>query len=110
MPETKVTVPDKVKAGGELIVSADSEICFVNIYESPRERFDEKDVDQENGFWRGDIYETTHPENFSADLKTVKLKIRRGPDNKPAVYGRYLVKTKLKGIDVPFEKFIEVYI
>lgn len=104
MPE--LDIPEHIKSGGELIIKADKEISFVHVYESPRQKFDPEDKKQEHPFWRGDIYETTHSDNFKSDTE-VHLTMKRGPDNKPALYGNYLVKVGFSdGKEV--EKFLIV--
>lgn len=102
-------IPDKVKSGEELIVKTSATLeLFAIIYESPREIFEDGDVDHKNPLWRGDVFEVSHSEDYQKD--GIHLKMRRGPDNKPAIYGNYLVKVfKRSTLECVKEKIIQVY-
>lgn len=90
MSESSVKIPEKVISGVALEISADSDIEYVRIYESPRTYFLESDKKKENPIWTGDIFLMAHGPDFETNKKVV-LNLVRGPDNKPILYGRYLV-------------------
>lgn len=108
MPE--IIIPEKAKSGGELMIqAANSRELFAIIYESPREIFSDEDTERKNPIWRGDVFEVSHSEDCQKD--GIHLKLRRGPNNKAANYGNYLVKVfERTSLECLAEKIVELYI
>jgi len=101
---TKIKIPESIRSGEDFTIEIDEPVenFFVAVYESPRATFDDKDKEQKNPIWNGDIYAIG--ERNSDQKITVTMK--RGPDNKPALYGKYLVKITLD--DKTTDKFLNV--
>lgn len=108
MPE--ITIPDKLSWEDDLIITFPPGVKNhqAAIYESPRATYSEEDIQQKNPIWRGDVYEISHDDSLHDN--DIFLKMRRGPDNHRALYGKYLVKARcIKGEKtLSIEKIIEV--
>ncbi len=107
---SEITIPDKLTWDEDLEIKFPSGATNLQaaIYESPRATYSEEDIQSKNPIWRGDVYEISHDDNITK--LSVILKMRRGPDNHRAIYGRYLVKASCIKSEKPLlqEKIIEV--
>ena len=106
-----IEIPDSLKHDEDLQITFNRNFTDLRaiVYESPRAIFAEDDKKQEKPIWRGDVFEASHDDNISGSVIT--LKMRRGPENKRANYGKYLVKAAAKneaGQPVYEEKLIIV--
>ena len=80
---------------------------LVVLYDSPRATYAEEDVKNEKPIWDGDVIKISHLEDMVENGAVLKL--IRGPENKPLLTGRYLVRVyEIASRNVLAEKIIEL--